>query len=201
VIKKAGYYHSQKKSNERSDKCAQTVKTYLSDGICVSVRRSDFIPYTWPTWCQQLEPALENCPIPSWAAMGFDSLVFAEFNACYSGRLKINASDQLVIGQSGQVGVFDGPHCDMSFALGMASTSRDCAYQGWYDKSKVSLTPTDFQKFTRDEWYTFSQAGENLFTAVQYATGRQTSFFDPNAPVNTYRLRGNGSQMAIELHQ
>ena len=39
------------------------------------------------------------------------------------GRLKINANNQLVEGQPGQIGIFDGPHSDMSLALGMGETS------------------------------------------------------------------------------
>jgi len=48
-------------------------------------------------------------PTKSFAAMGFNSLEFAYFDCCQSGRLKINAQDQLVVGQPGQIGVFDGP--------------------------------------------------------------------------------------------
>jgi hypothetical protein len=132
--------------------------------------------------------------------MGFHYLEFAYFNCCYSGRLKINASNQLVIGQPGQSGVFDLPQSDMSYALGMANTDRDCAYQGWYDKANYDLFElTPFAKFTHDEWSRLA-VGYDLYMAIQYAISQQTSFLDPNAPPNSYRLRGHGLLNAIYLH-
>jgi hypothetical protein len=175
----------------------------LVDGVAVSVKRNDFPPYQWPSWCEELELKLEYSPVFSWAAMGFHSLEFAYFNCCYAGRLKINANNQLVIGQQGQIGVFDGPHSDMSYALGMANTNRDCAFQGWYDKAWFALNgASPFSKWTLDEWSELSEGvvGGDLYTAIQYAISRQTSFLDPNAPVNTYRLKGQGLLNAIGLH-
>jgi hypothetical protein len=94
----------------------------------------------------------------------------------------------------------------MSLALGMGSTIRDCAYQGWYDEAKIRSAwypPTDFQKWTRDEWAELAKGigVSNLYTAISEAIDGQTSFMDPNAPVNTYRLKGNGDITAISLHQ
>jgi hypothetical protein len=138
--------------------------------------------------------------------MGFTSLEFAYFDYCESGHLKINSADQLVEGREGQIGEFDGPHSDMSWALGMASTIRDCAYQGWYDKPNFNhwlFPPTKFQKWTRDEWTEFSlgQGVSNLSTAIDYANWEQPDIFDINSPVNTYRLKGHGNPTAISLHQ
>jgi hypothetical protein len=135
--------------------------------------------------------------------MGFHTLKFAHFNCCYTGRLKINASNQLVIGQPGQGGVFDLPHSDMSYALGMANTNRDCAFQGWYDEAWFGIGGlSPFSKWTLDEWSNLALGPPvgNLDTAIQYAISRQTSFMDPNAPVNTYRLKGHGFLSGISLH-
>jgi hypothetical protein len=135
--------------------------------------------------------------------MGFDDLEFVYSNTCYGGRLKINASNQLVVGQPGQSGVFDLPHSDMSYALGMADTSRDCAFQGWYDKAWFALNgASPFSKWTLDEWSELSEGvvGGDLYTAIQYAISRQTEFDDPNAPVNKYRLRGQGYLTDIKLN-
>ncbi|MGA2914723.1 MAG: hypothetical protein ABSE89_01720 [Sedimentisphaerales bacterium] len=171
--------------------------------IAVSVKQSDFPIGGAPSWCVELEPDLEYSPVLSWAAMNFHSLEFAYFNCCYSGKLKINASNQLVIGQPGQQGVFDLPQSDMSYALGIASTSRDCAYQGWYEKPWFALGgASPFNKWTLDEWSNLAlglPAG-SLDTALQAAIKGQHSFIDPNAPANSYRLRGQGLLNAIGLH-
>lgn len=146
---------------------------------------------------------MEFSNVLSWAAMGFNSLEFAYFNCCYSGQLKINTNNELVEGQRGHIGGFDGPHSDMSYALGMASTNRNCAYQGWYGKPYFTLDGSSpFNKWTVDEWSKLSLgvAGGDLSTAIQYAISKQTSFMDPNAPVNTYRIKGHGFINEIGLH-
>jgi hypothetical protein len=56
--------------------------------------------------------------------MGFDSLEFAPFDMCYGGHLKINANDELVKSQPGQIGTLYGPHSDISLALGMGELGK-----------------------------------------------------------------------------
>jgi len=129
--------------------------------------------------------------------MGFNSLEFAYFFCCWSGHLKINADNQLVEGQPGQQGIFDIPHSDMSLALGMGETSISRAYQGWYDKSYAGFF-SEYSEFTRDEWGKLGE-GDNLYEALNYAISQQTEFVDPNAPVNTYRLKGQGFITDIRL--
>jgi hypothetical protein len=85
----------------------------------------------------------------------------------------------------------------------MANTSRDCAYQGWYDEAAYYLAfVTPFAKFTHDEWDNLSIGlpGSSIYTALDCAISGQTSFMDPNAPVNTYRLKGQGLLTEIGLH-
>jgi len=130
-------------------------------------------------------------------AMGFCPLEFAYFDCCYSSRLKMNASNQLVEGQADQIGIFDGPHSDMSLALGMGETSVSRAYQGWYDKSWFSLLGTEYQRWARLEWEALGN-GDDLYQALNYVISQQTDF-GPDAPVNNYRLKGQGSLMDIEL--
>jgi len=169
----------------------------LSDGIAVSMKKSDFIdPNSAPSWCQKLEGNLEKTT-KSFLSMGFDTLEFVYSDACYSGRLKINASNQLVEGQPGQIGIFDGPHSDISLALGMGETSVSRAYQGWYDKSWFSLLGTEYQRWTQLEWEELGD-GESLYWALMHVIGEQTEF-GPDAPVNNYRLKGQGSFFDIEL--
>ena len=134
--------------------------------------------------------------------MGFNSLEFAYFDTCYSARLIINEYNQLVQGLPGQQGLFEFhfPQSDMSFALGMASGYRDCAYQGWYDKaiSKFTLLyETEYQRWSRLEWYALED-GMNLFDALNHVIEQQY-YFDVNDPVNCYRLKGTGDLTNIYL--
>lgn len=133
--------------------------------------------------------------------MGFTGLEFAYFDCCYSGHLKINANNQLVEGQSGQIGIFDGPHSDISLALGMGETSVSRAYQGWYGevptRLQLPLLETEYQKWTRLEWDELGD-GEYLYWALMHVIGEQTEF-GPDAPVNNYRLKGQGSLFDIQL--
>jgi hypothetical protein len=134
--------------------------------------------------------------------MGFTSLEFAYFDCCYGGRLKISSHGYLVMGGSGQIGIFDGPHSDMSIALGMGNTSESCVYQGWYDMSSMTFWWTiwpasEYQKWTRLEWGKLGE-GKNLDEALDYVIKQQTEF-GPDSPVKNYRLKGQGSFTDIKL--
>ncbi len=172
----------------------------LHDGWVVSAKHSDFPPGQAPLWCEKFPDNLEETT-KSFASMGFNSLEFAYFDVCYSGRLKIGAHGYLVEGSPGQIGLFDGPHSDMSLALGMGDTSKSRIYQGWYDEveSRLQVWPfeTAYQKFSRHEWESLS-SGNNLIQAITFAINKQTNF-GPDAPVNNYRLKGQGSLTDIRL--
>lgn len=114
-----------------------------------------------------------------------------EFDTCFSGRLKINAMGQLVVGQPGQIGLFDGPHSDMSIALGMADISESRVYHGWYNEfSSGRITESASQKWTRILWERLGEC-DDLNDALVYTINQQTDF-GPDAPVNNYRLKGQG---------
>lgn len=172
----------------------------LHDGWVVSAKHSDFPPGQAPLWCEKLPDNLEETT-KSFASMGYNSLEFAFFDVCNSGRLKIGAHGYLVEGSPGQIGLFDGPHSDMSLALGMGDTSKSRIYQGWYDevKSRLQVWPleTACQKFSRHEWESLG-SGNNLIQAITFAINKQT-VFGPDAPVNNYRLKGQGSLTDIRL--
>jgi hypothetical protein len=173
----------------------------LYDGPAVSMKKSDFIdPNSAPSWCTSLGSYWEKTA-NSFLAMGFYPLEFAYFDCCYSGHLKINASNQLVEGQPGQIGLFDGPHSDISLALGIGETSISRAYQGWYGlvpiRLQLPLLETEYQKWTRREWEELGD-GESLYWALMHVIGEQTEF-GPDAPVNNYRLKGQGSLFDIAL--
>jgi len=175
----------------------------LYDGYAVSMKQSDFAPGGAPSWCQSLGSYWET-RAKSFVTMGFNYLEFAYFDCCYSGRLKINAYNQLVEGQPGQVGVvFDGPHSDMSLALGIGNSGRSRVYQGWYDAVPIGMPPPwpedEYQKWTRLEWEYLGD-GYDLYWALWYVIWEQTDF-SPGAPVNNYRLKGQGLLTDIELNR
>jgi hypothetical protein len=131
-------------------------------------------------------------------AMGFDSLEFAPFDTCYGGHLKINANNDLVEGQPGAHGIFDGPHSDMSLALGMGDTSKSRIYQGWFNEPILNpLWQNRWSKFSQDEWKTLGEGG-NLEEAINYAVGEQTHFGLEDPWIN-WRLKGQGWLTDIEL--
>ena len=108
----------------------------------------------------------------------------------------------MVEGQPGQIGIFDGPHSDMSLALGMGETSKSRVYQGWWGRVPIGLPwplPEDeYRRWTRIEWEELGD-GESLYWALWYVISQQTEF-GPDAPVNNYRLKGQGSLFDIELN-
>jgi hypothetical protein len=163
----------------------------LYDGPVVSIKQSD--PGGVPSWCTSLGDYWEP-RVKSFFAMGFNSLEFAQFFCCYSGRLKIDSQGQLVEGQPGQSGTFDGSQSDMSIALGMGEPSRSRYYQGWFNKADVRFLPeTEYQEFSRIEWEELGN-GNNLYWALYEAIWH--AGIDA---VYNYRLKGQGSLMDIEL--
>jgi hypothetical protein len=159
----------------------------LSDGRCFSMKHSD--PGV-PAWCKHLG-FWENRS-KSFASMGFCTLEFVYSDGCYGGHLTISNND-LVEGQPGQIGqVYDAPVSDMSIALGMHEPGESRIYHGWYNES-ISSFPfrTDYQKWSQDVWEGLGE-GDSLYDAILYAINQQENLWDPNAPVNAYRLQGQG---------
>jgi hypothetical protein len=172
------------------------LRTYvnLHEGTAVSVKLSDFDnPNDAPSWCKSLGYFWET-RTTSFYSMRFTSLEFAYFDGCFSGRLRINSNDELIEGQPGQIGLFDIPHSDMSWALNMRSWDTQI-YQGWYQTIPIwepFFEPeTGYLRWTRDEWERLGE-GYSLYDALTYTIDHQTEYEDPNAPVNNYRIKGHG---------
>ena len=165
----------------------------LSDGHVVSMKQSDFAPGQAPSWCTSLGSFWEP-RVKSFFSMGFYYVEFAYFDACYSGRLYINANNQLVEGQPGQQGLFDLLHSDMSIALGMGETSKSRFYQGWWGPVPIGSPPPssedEYQTWTHLEWQKLGE-GEDLYQAIYDVIMQQTDL-GSSAPVNNYRLKGQG---------
>lgn len=171
----------------------------LADGPVVSVRKSDFLPYEVPSWCEDLGLFWED-DVKSFFLMGFTNLKFAYFDCCYSGRLVINEHNQLVEGKRFQTGfpATEELYSDMSWALGIHEYYFEKkAYQGWYDTIKTALWPlTDYQKWTLVMWERLG-AGDTLLQALFKVDGGDWS--DPNAPINTYRMKAQWDFLNIKL--
>jgi hypothetical protein len=73
--------------------------------------------------------------------------------------------------------------------LGLANTSESRVYHSWYNKCTSGPTST-FSKWSDDVWQQLGD-GDNLYDALMYTINQQTEFGD-NAPVNNYRLKGQG---------
>jgi hypothetical protein len=168
----------------------------LSDGRCVSMKYTDAGA---PSWCKDLG-YWENRS-KSFASMGFKFLEFAYFDSCHSGRLRIDSHDQLIEGQPGQQGLFDVPHSDMSLALGMDEPSRSRFYQGWWNEIPGGLPwplEGDYQKWAQNEWERLGDQ-DSLHMALLYVISQQEDF-TPDAPVNNYRLKGQGIIWEVYLN-
>ncbi len=170
----------------------------LWDGWTVSVKQSDFPPGQAPPWCEKLGGNRENTT-KSFFEMSFQDIEFAYFNCCNGGKLKINANEELVIGQEGEIGIFDGPHSDMSLALGMSQPGKNRAYQGWYDEISTGDV-SKFVKWGKDQWGKLGE-GEPLGIAISYAYGGSSQDGKTGRyPREDYRLKGRGDFTVITLH-
>ena len=172
----------------------------LWDGWTVSVKQSDFPPGQAPPWCQKLGGNRENTT-KSFFKMGFNDLEFVYFNCCNGGKLKINANDQLVIGQEGKYGVLDGPYSDMSLALGMhiSNPDKNRVYQSWFDNVSTGDV-SKFNKWGKDQWGKLGE-GETLGVAISYAYGRSSEDGETGRdPREDYRLKGRGDPTVVILH-
>lgn len=172
----------------------------LWDGWTVSVKQSDYPPGQVPSWCQKLGGNLENTT-KSFFKMGFQDLEFVYFNCCNGGKLKINANEQLVIGQEGKYGVLDGPYSDMSIALGMHNNNPDKnrVYQSWFDNVSTGDV-SKFNKWGKDQWGKLGE-GETLGVAISYAYGRSSEDGETGRdPREDYRLKGRGDPTVVILH-
>jgi len=186
-----GSYHLERDATLRT--CVK-----LWDGWTVSVKQSDYPPGQAPPWCQKLGGNRENTT-KSFFEMGFQDLEFVYFNCCEGGKLKINANDQLVIGQEGEIGGFDGPDSDMTIGLRMNNPDKNRVYQGWYDIASTGDIST-FVKWGKDQWGKLGE-GEPLGVAISYAYGRSSEDSKTGRnPKEDYRLKGRGDFTVVTLH-
>jgi hypothetical protein len=181
----------------------------LSDRIVVSMEKSDFTnPDDAPPWCVDLLAYWESRTksfYQIFSQTSFTTLEYAQLDCCFSGRLTINANNQLVEGQRGFFGDIcenEGLVSDMSEALGLnrGVFYGNRGYQGWYDTYSQNILghETSFQKWTQDMWWRLG-AGDTVGEALMITFDRQPVSSDPNSPVNTFRFKGQGEIDNISL--
>ncbi len=171
----------------------------LSDGWAVSMKLTD--PDGAPSWCEFLGSYWEE-RAKSFATMGFTTLEFVYSDACYGGRLVVK-ENRLTIGQPGFFGNLppdEGLVSDMSLALGLhTDIFANRGYEGWYDYGEFRIWPeTNCQKWAKDMWWRLG-AGDTIGEALMVAISEQPGSSDPNAPINSFRFRGQGEIDNISL--
>jgi hypothetical protein len=97
-------------------------------------------------------------------------------------------------GQSGQQGLFDLPHSDMSWALRMQSEETQ-VFQGWWDDVPKGST-SKYNHFAYHEWTKLGE-GDNLYNALIYAINETDRI--PNGPHDNYRLKGQGDITGLKI--
>ncbi len=168
----------------------------LSNGRAVSAKHSNFPHGTAPSWCVPLQGGYERTCYSIYN-MGFPpgQLKFVQFDCCFTGRLRLTSSDELVESPETIYGMLAGPESDMSWALGMTGGIDGQFYQGWWDKAAVVWGQTIYEVFGVKEW-TELKEGENLYQAV-YDT-----FDDPSVHIDAkreFRMYGMGYITAVKI--
>lgn len=190
--------HGNYRYGEGKDEILRT-RTKFADGWVVSCKRSEFS--SPPSWCKPLPESLELYT-RTWASMNFDRLVWFYNDACFGGRLKIDGAGNLIEGQPGQIGLFDGPYSDMSFALNMQNTYESRCYHGWWQEGWVGWAfpandRSTYQEWGKDVWQKLGE-GNNLDDALKYAI-HETELRGSESAVKNYRLKGQGSLTSIQI--
>jgi hypothetical protein len=168
----------------------------LYNGRAVSAKHSNFPHGTAPRWCETLPGTLERTAYSIYN-LGFPSgqLKFAQFDCCFSGRLRLTSDNRLVESPGTFYGILAGPESDMSWALGMTGGIYGQFCQGWWDKAGVVYGQTKYEVFSVSEW-TELKEGENLYQAL-YDT-----FGDPDVHIDAkkeFRMYGIGDMTAIKI--
>jgi hypothetical protein len=180
------------------DKLRTVIK--LSDCHAVSCKLSDFEPPNIPSFCENLGK-WEN-KAKSILAMGipFGKLKIVFFDTCYSGRLKITASGELVEGPSfdgDPTGVItDVSPSDMSWAFGIEYS--DQVYKGWYDKAYARRILTYYNDWSGNFWKKLGGievSSGSIHEAINYCIWHTPGVMLIDGPHWNYRFKGLGSNL------
>jgi hypothetical protein len=157
----------------------------LDDGPVVSDKKSRVGS---PAYLTLLPKGTEEV-VRTWQEIGFRDLVYAQFDGCYTGRLTINSAGQLVEGEKGAIGLFSGPHSDLTEALGLVS-DKSRFFFGWYG---------GFLAGSGSPYYQFScnlsgtlQEGKTLYESILYAIQHCNDTQMNLDPKDDYRIKGQG---------
>ncbi len=154
----------------------------LDDGIVVSDKVSNYDPISSaPDWLTPLDSPLEES-VKTWKEINFNSLEFAAFDNCYSGRLRITGSLELVENTGPQVGYRN----DLTKALNLMD---DCPFLGW-SHTYLSGYTSEFEIFSTNIWRKL-RVQETLWEAIQYARG-EAGYEQGRYPPEEFRFYGTG---------
>ncbi len=166
----------------------------LYKGKAVSAKYSDFPGGTAPSWCQPLPGSLERTRYSIYN-LGFPpgQLKFVQFDCCFSGRLRLTSSGNLVESPGTIDGILAGPESDMSWALRLTGGIGGKYYQGWWKEAEVKPGKSIYEIFSVLEWAELKE-GENLYQAVYYASQEA-----PFEAVRDFRMYGLGDMTAVKI--
>lgn len=180
--------------DNESDEVLRTFTKLAGNEWVPSCKYSEFV--NPPSWCKPFRERGEN-NARTWASMRIADLRFVQMDSCYSGRLKIDQTGNLIEGEPGQRWLFDS-QSDITLALGLDDTYWSKAYHGWWDPATLRyMFQTTYQQWTQTLWNEMAK-GFNLEDAILEAINKATEF-DPDAAINNYRLRGQGDIKKIRL--
>jgi hypothetical protein len=164
----------------------------LDDGAVVSDKKSRTGSPAYLT----LLPSGTEETVPTWKEIGFKDLVSAHFDGCYTGRLTINSAGQLVEGDKGPIGLFSGPHSDLTEALGLVS-DKSRFFFGWYG-GFVAGSGSPYYQFSCNVIGTL-QEGKSMYEAIQYAIKHCSGTQPGLDPKDDYRIKGQGDITTLRI--
>jgi hypothetical protein len=169
----------------------------LSDGICFSVRRSDYPnPSQAPSWCPAMAEIYERGTNVSFAQMGWNSLKFAFFDCCWAGK-NIIQGGVITPGPSENSGGIPNSYTnDMYWALNLQSGELGF-YQSW-DCNEQKGPLSTYSKFVRNEYEQWAQLRSLYFAILDSINKSTPDPADYEEPAERYRLYGHGDIISFQ---
>jgi len=174
----------------------------LADGRAVSYNLSDFDPNNIPPFCEDMGKWEKKTKSILAIGVPLGKLKIVFFDTCYSGRLKITGSYDLVEGPSYEGDptevITDISPSDMSYALGIGYS--DQIYKGWYDLSYAKRIFTYYNEWSGNFWYRLG-LNDTIYEAVMYCIWHTPGVMLEEGPHYNYRFKGFGNIQTVRLQQ
>ena len=182
------------------DKLRTAIQLY--DSRAVSYKLSDFDPDNIPPFCEDMgkwEKKTKSI-LAIGVPLGKLKIVFSD--SCYSGRLKITGSDNLVVGPSYEGDptevITDVSPSDMSYALGIEYS--DQIYKGWYDLAYAKRIFTYYNVWSGNFWDSLG-SNDTIYEAMSFCIFNTPGVMLEDGPHYNYRFKGFGNIQTIRLQQ